>query len=174
MHNKHSRFKQVQDFGSSMVNRGREGVDYMRGRFNELGMTNDEALLLGLGVGGGLMAPTVAGLVDMGTGEQTGFGEAPRNVAGAALGVVGGGTVAGGIPALAAKMGGNRIQPQVARQALRGGAVGALMGGFSSGAIMVSNDRPTPAPGDQRSIAASLNMKDLSELNALLDANRAY
>ena len=57
-------------------------------------------------------------------------------------------------------------------QGIAGGAVsGAALG------LMMMQDRGgqqvTP-PGDQRSIAASLNMKDLNEVNALLDANRAY
>lgn len=163
--------KKIQNIGAGVVRSGVDGVNYMRDRFNTSGMTADEALALGIALGAGGASSVVGGLVDMGTGEETGFGEAPRNILGGTLGMVGGATVAGGIPAAAARLRGNPINPQVARQMLRGGAVGAGLGGFSAGSIMVSNDRPAMAADDQRSIAGSLNEIDRDDIIALLNAN---
>lgn len=152
---------------NDVVNYARDTKDAALDAFNRSGIQRTDAALLGLGVGGGLMAPAVSNLVDMGTGEETGFGEAPRNIAGGALGVSAGAAIPLGIA--------QRYEDRAARNrhALRGGAVGALMGGFSSGAIMVSNDRPAPQPGAPESIAASISMKDRNEITALLDAHGA-
>ena len=61
------------------------------------------------------------------------------------------------------------------RRAYQGMAGGAI-GGAALGLMMMQDrgGQQVSPPGDQQSIAASLNMKDLNELNALLDANRAY
>lgn len=164
--------KKIQNIGEGVVRSGVEGVNKLRGEFNTSGITPDEALALGIALGAGGASSVVGGLVDMGTGEERGFGEAPRNIVGGTLGTVGGAFIGGGIPAVAAALRNNSISPQAARrQMLRGGAVGAGLGGFSAGSIMVSNDRPAAAPDDQRSIAGSLNEIDRDDIIALLNAN---
>ena len=60
-----------------------------------------------------------------------------------------------------------RTFQRMAGEAVSGAALGLMMMQDRSG-------QQVSPPGDQRSIAASLIMKDLNELNALLDANRAY
>lgn len=181
MDQKHSFTKYLQDAKSQTINRGRDAYNSFQDQLNNLELSKDEYLTIGLGLGGGLAAPIMASAIDSNQGDQTGFGEGVGNfftglgttTLGAGIGA-GAGAGYGQINPTFEDDGKYDRRPSRRAGAIGGAAMGAAIGGIMSGARMINNDRNNPpAPGAQESIAASLSMKDRSEITALLDAHGA-